>query len=321
MKIIKGKFLKVFLVLSLLVPFFMFNPIYASQQTSITFDDDSLTGIVADVFEIGTYTLSDNKPTITPNSDFSSVGERELSNDDKDKTDNFVNACVDVIKNSEVNPKIGVSIDTESFGVEVGKVYIALVRKADAAIKSNIYESSSGKYITKVDNNRYNYDFIPMLYLAAVDPVSITCKATKTEKVGKIYIEKELTSYRASKPVTFVFKISKIEGETTKELDVVSITFDRPGQRSLLVENIPIGVDIKVEEIYSGAGYTISDESNITQTKKIETEDKTISFSFENKFDEDKKKGYGISNTFERVSTGWNYVGNDVSATTGGTNE
>ena len=319
MKIIKGKFLKVFLVLSLLVPFFMFNPIYASQQTSITFDDDSLTGIVADVFEIGTYTLSDNKPTITPNSDFSSVGERELSNDDKVKTDNFVNACVKVIKNSEVNPVKSISINT-AFDVVVGKVYIALVRKADAAIKSNIYESSSGKYITKVDNNRYNYEFIPMLYLAAVDPVSITCKATMTEKVGNIYIVKELTSYRASKPVTFVFKISKIEGTATKELDVVAITFDGPGHRSLLVENIPIGVDIKVEEIYSGAGYTISDETKIAQTNKIETEGATISFSFENKFDEDKKKGYGISNTFERVSTGWDYV-KDVSAATGGTNE
>ena len=320
MKIIKGKFLKVFLVLSLLVPFFMFNPIYASQQTTITFDNDtSLTGAVADVYEIGTYTLSNNKPTIMP---LEAYGTTPTELSDQSATDTFMNSCVGIIKDSStVVPDIkNVSIKNGVFDVEVGKVYIALVKKVAGDDKA-VIDSANNKYVTKVDNERYKYEFTPMLYLAAVEPVAIPCKYHRTEKVGKISIEKELTSYRASKPVTFVFKISKIEGETTKELDVVSITFDRPGQRSLLVENIPIGVDIKVEEIYSGAGYTISDESNITQTKKIETEDKTISFSFENKFDEDKKKGYGISNTFERVSTGWNYVGNDVSTATGGTNE
>ncbi len=333
----KDKIIKYLPVICLVIPFFIFNPIFASQKAEVTFDNDNyLESVAADIYEIGTYSLdSKGVPTVTLEGAFEGKFTEDLTLTET-STINFVNRCSEVILNdNNVLPITSVTASKSGNGVfdtEIGKVYLALVKTAGQT-KADIV-SKDNNYMTIIEHQYFTYEFTPMLYLDGAcldtDPNPlIPCKFARIPKAGELVIEKTLTSYRKSKPVTFAFKITKIKevdgSEVNEELDVVALTFSEAGKKKLLVENVPVGATVKVEEIYSGAGYTITGSNVATTLIKHESKNKGQStyeeskVSFVNDFNDQNEKGYGVSNTFEKSASGWQYKGKDLE--TGGTNE
>ena len=336
MKCMKDKIIKLLLVISLMIPFFMFSPVYASQKAVVTFDNDTyLTNGVADIYKIGTYELDNNVVIAKVSTPFASKFTSNPQLTDEASINDFVNKCVEVVRDAETSltPEATVSINNGLFDTNVGDIYIALVRTLDQQ-KAVISTGTDNNYVTKVEHPSFSYEFKPMLYMDGVrkdsDPnPEIPCKYTRTEKLGELVIEKILKSYRISKPVTFVFKITKVKdvsgAEVNQEMDVLALTFKEAGKKKLIVKDIPVGTTIKVEEVYAGAGYAISgtDVNTIviqqdSNEKKAEgyKESKVI---FANDFNDNEKKGYGVSNTFVKKENGWDFKDKDLE--TGGTNE
>ena len=54
---------------------------------------------------------------------------------------------------------------------------------------------------------------------------------------------------------------------------VVSLVFDGPGTKSVLVEDIPAGTVVTVTEVYSGASYELTTEASQTTTIIAEEEE------------------------------------------------
>lgn len=331
----KDKVIKLLLAICLMIPFFVFNPIYASQKAVITFDNDTyLTNAVADVYKVGTYSLnSQGNPVVTLSGGFVGKFTEDLELKDDATVYSFVNRCAKAIKENTITPAFSaIDVKNGSFDTTVGDAYVILVRTSEQQ-KADLDLGEDNNYITKVKHTYFSYEFKPMLYMDGIredsdpDP-TIPCKFVRTPKTGELVIEKILTSYRQSKPVSFVFKITKIKDvdgkDVNEEIDVVALTFTQAGKKKLLVSNIPVGITVKVEEVYAGAGYAISGSNVDTTLIKQESKNKgqatyeESKVTFKNELN-NEIKGYGVSNTFVKKDTGWDYKGNNLE--TGGTNE
>ncbi len=176
--------------------------------------------------------------------------------------------------------------------------------------------------------------------------LNVYLKPVRVLRYGSLEIAKKLQVYESedevlepttggtgqNEKVTFVFKASwtdpKDKTKTVTRVD--SLTFDEATEEKLRIDRIPVGVEVTVEEIYSGASYDIVGEAK--QTAKVEAEKiqngiailddknavKTIisgptvegqepaeptigleaSVAFTNTYNWDQKKGYGIKNQF-----------------------
>jgi len=115
---------------------------------------------------------------------------------------------------------------------------------------------------------------------------------------GDLKIIKSLANYEDSEPATFVFDVTaKLDGATVYT-NVAAITL--PGDGEALLTGIPVGAEVTVKEIYTGARYKATSETT-QQTVILSTEDAdapaTVSFS--NDYNGSGKGGHGILNTFE----------------------
>ena len=166
----KVKIIKILLAICLMIPFFVFNPIYASQKTVITFENDTyLTNGVADVYRVGTYSLdSEGIATVTLEGDFVGKFSENLTLKGDSEVNGFVNKCAEVIKNNTITPSFSaVNIKGGSFDTNVGDVYVALVRTSDQQ-KADINLGTDNNYFTKVEHTYFTYEFKIMLYLDGV---------------------------------------------------------------------------------------------------------------------------------------------------------
>lgn len=126
--------------------------------------------------------------------------------------------------------------------------------------------------------------------------VEVTLKPEYERRLGSIEIVKDLLSYETSHEAFFVFQIEgTVDGENVYS-NLVSMRFDGAGEQRRLVENIPVGADVTVTEIYSTPGYSIvgADSGTITVLP-----DEVVSIRFENDWDENRNKGGGVMNTFD----------------------
>lgn len=113
---------------------------------------------------------------------------------------------------------------------------------------------------------------------------------------GSLEIIKDLLTYEDSYEVTFVFQVEAVlDGELVYS-DVVSMTFNAPGEQRVLIEKIPVGAEVTVTEVYSGAGYKLiagPDGSVVIGA------DEVASVTFINDYDNSGNGGHGITNHFE----------------------
>ncbi|HBN56166.1 MAG TPA: hypothetical protein DD414_05265 [Lachnospiraceae bacterium] len=114
----------------------------------------------------------------------------------------------------------------------------------------------------------YEYAFLPCLvslpgndYEISGDDrwrysVEVRLKPEKRACFGDLLIQKTLESYNETLgSALFVFQVEAVKGEEIVYSDVLSLCFNKPGEKSLLVKDIPAGAKVTVTEVYSGASY------------------------------------------------------------------
>ena len=176
-----------------------------------------------------------------------------------------------------------------------------------------------GMYLVMVDEvtaNEEDYVFSPMLVCLPTNPyvmgfsedeadnknwyeVTATLKPALDLEYGKLEIQKTLSSYNTSlKDVTFVFQIeAKDEAGNVIYSNVASTTHNAAGTKSAIVEGVPIGVELTVTEVYSGASYTVSGDS--VKTATVLSVEEMGKVEFTNTYDDKLIPGYGVVNNFE----------------------
>lgn len=128
----------------------------------------------------------------------------------------------------------------------------------------------------------------------------ITLKMIEDPATGSILINKELNGYyKDMENATFVFQVDTYY-PTQDELyssEVYSMTFDKSGKKSLQIDGLPVGANIKIMEIYSGANFTASIEAPDSLNVVVGKDDVTVA-EFTNTYNGNKTGGGGITNHF-----------------------
>lgn len=143
---------------------------------------------------------------------------------------------------------------------------------------------------------------------------SALLKPQVSPRMGSLEIVKGLDRFETDgtgvdSAATFVFSVlaTDVNGEKVYD-DVVSLTFNQPGTKSVLIENkIPVGSTVTVTEVYSGASYTVVGASEGTAV--IEA-DKVARVTFANTNSNTKVHGGAVTNSFtyeqdENGKDGW----------------
>lgn len=175
-------------------------------------------------------------------------------------------------------------------------------------VESLWYEYSFSPFLLSVPNNYYD----PQNAASSDDwiyQVKTELKPEQKDRYGDLVIQKDLLSYNETFGAAFfVFQIEAVKEGKNVYSDVVSLNFNEPGRKELLVSHIPAGAEVTVTEIYSGASYTTV--SGKTQSAVIiakELEGNPVSVSFENEYDKRLNGGNGIVNHFKFENKKWGY--------------
>lgn len=143
-----------------------------------------------------------------------------------------------------------------------------------------------------------------LVYNAWIPDPEIALKPTQGPRYGSLDIVKELLSYKKGSEAAFVFRVEVKTGSETYTRDV-SIVFNDdtgPGKRHVLLDDLPIGADVTVTEIYSGATYKLKSQSPQKVTIGI---DKTETVTFVNDYDGKRRDGGSITNHFTYQDGKW----------------
>ena len=143
----------------------------------------------------------------------------------------------------------------------------------------------------------------------------------------KIIKHRDSTNGVPLKAAAFVFEVSvdPLKGEDQQHM--VSVIFENDPNKttgSVTLEDLPAGSTVKVEEVYSGAGYEL--ESGPTPESVIIIADgeagSPVQVEFTNTVDGSTNGGYGIVNNFRQGEDGeYEYTGGNVPGGQGQTGE
>ena len=173
-------------------------------------------------------------------------------------------------------------------------------------------------------SDKTNYLYAPVLitlpYKEAVDGVVATnnpgdwiyqvtavLKPEPESRMGDLQIEKILNGFVGPDEAVFVFQIEATlgTGDAKKVVysDVKSIRFSADGTKVITIEKaIPVGAEVTVTEVYSGAIYELETAKDVKVTISAE---EIVKASFKNKHDDTFTGGSGIVNHYVNDGNGW----------------
>ena len=224
-------------------------------------------------------------------------------------------------------------------GLPVGLYLVDAVQ-----VLSDNYQYDFTPYLISLPNNYY-YDRKPaddtwVYDLTGANAIGI--KPEKSDRYGDLEIVKVLDAYNATLGgANFVFQVegSRTDidtGEVTIVYsDVLSMTFENPGEDRIWIREIPAGSVMTVTEVYTGASYELASDGVQTVTilanepgdtpegapaeapetgESAEPDQETgatgpVTVTFENTYDGRLNGGTGLVNTFSyNAETGeWTY--------------
>ena len=208
-----------------------------------------------------------------------------------------------------------------------GGLYLVLAHGADVDeyVRRMVNDKGETRLVTVAYTNEYEYTLAPELVYMPVRSedqwfydmavylqpgqvlydASITLKPQREPRSGSLEILKTLRTYKAPEEATFVFSIeASYEGRSIYS-DVQTLSFTDAGQKSIVIHDIPLGAEITVSEVYSGASYTLRSPA----ARQLVMENMWATVEFINDYDETDKKGHGIVNHFEYdADTGWGWT-------------
>lgn len=170
-------------------------------------------------------------------------------------------------------------------------------------------EDGEDSLATRVSTGGYVYTFRPELITVPTQvdrnwqwDVMANMKPRRDERRGNLEIVKTLLTYDTSAPATFIFQVDW-DDAGQHHSSVRTVTFDQPGQRVVLAENLPVGAKVTVTEVYSGAGYKLINDQ--VQTVVIEP-DETAQVEFINDYDGGGSGGVVINHfTYDGETESW----------------
>lgn len=196
-------------------------------------------------------------------------------------------------------------------------------------------------WVMPVETDSYQYTFLPYLvslpnnsYDAEVPgsideweyEATVGLKPRQNQRYGSLLIRKNLHNYKeALGTAMFVFRVEArkdLNHDGEKEIvysDVVGLEFDAAGEKEAVVEHIPAGSEVTVEEIYSGSAYTIQGSAvkELTIWAKDSNDAGNLpAVEFANDYDDRVTYGTGAVNHFTHDGNGWS--GNRVQGSEGG---
>lgn len=149
--------------------------------------------------------------------------------------------------------------------------------------------------------------------------VTITLKPERDVRFGSLEIVKTLQNYEVKDSATFVFQVDVFlgEGEDERKVSskVYSISFNpgSPAQKSVRIDELPVGARVTVTEVYSGAVYAVVTDA--TQTVVIPAND-VASVAFTNDYNPTDKGGGAVTNNFTYSTSenkwGWTKIPDDA---------
>lgn len=136
----------------------------------------------------------------------------------------------------------------------------------------------------------------------------IVLKMSVEPALGAIRIDKTLTGHTGDEEVVCVFQVDAYypTGNDLYSSEVYSVTFNGDGNKSLLIEGLPIGATVHVTEVYSGANYKSSVPAPGYLEATVSGGD-TVSVAFTNTRDNDRTGG-GVTNHFTYDAGNWNWT-------------
>ncbi len=118
-------------------------------------------------------------------------------------------------------------------------------------------------------------------------------------RYGSIEIEKTLLNYVHNSPCICVFNIeAKVNGKIVYST-IRGVTCFGSGVTTIIINDIPIGAEVTVEEVYSGSCYSLTDSTPKKQTIILDNEREIKQIYFENEVCSTYREGgYGIINLY-----------------------
>lgn len=148
----------------------------------------------------------------------------------------------------------------------------------------------------------------------------IGLKPEAEPQFGSLRINKILDNFNETLGrTTFVFQIEGRDADDRLVYsEVVSTTHESLATETIVLDNIPAGITVRVEEVYPGASYEIVgdvwQDIKIWSDAAIEEAEgemagneviQTPEVSFRNRYDGGNRSGYGVTNEFTNSEDGW----------------
>lgn len=297
---------------------------------------------VADIAVSGKYTLSadfeDKGLDALENvSDSTSADEwKQLAEAAKKAVDDGLEAGVPIeavgTTDMEEKPTAKIVDGTVTIGTtEEDKLPVGLYLVDAQAVESAIYRYSFQPYLISLPNNNYykaaegadgDDTWIYDLVNNAQGNNAVGLKPAKEDLYGSLVIEKTVDVFNGTyDSATFVFQVEAVkadpdaaEGSAPAKVfsDVFAMNFTGPGTQTLTVGPIPAGALVTVKEVYTGAGYSTTEDTKETvivadEVLAADPESMIATVTFINTHDGRHNGGNGIVNTFSYDDGEWTY--------------
>lgn len=128
-------------------------------------------------------------------------------------------------------------------------------------------------------------------------------KPEREQVYGSLRIVKTLRGYDPQNAAVFVFSIEAMQNETLVYSDVRTMSFSAEGTQTLDVDRLPVGAEVTVTEVNSGAGYVLRSPASVTVSVDAEQINEA---AFINQYVGSPNRVRGIDNhfTFDQ-NEGW----------------
>lgn len=135
--------------------------------------------------------------------------------------------------------------------------------------------------------------------------LTVNLKPEEEQQFGQVEIIKRLLTYDTQRPATFVFRVkAELDGKVVFD-EVVSLAFTAPGEKHTLVDHLPAGATVTVEEVYSGSSYALV--SSTAPESPVVNAEEALQFTFVNDYDAGAPKGGSITNNFTFNGDSWEW--------------
>ncbi len=184
-------------------------------------------------------------------------------------------------------------------------------------MSNNIYaeEELRGKtdlFVVSCDNivtKEFEYSFAPMIIEVEKGNINLYLLLTGREtRKGRVEIETEVLNYdyNLGYPSNIIYKVEAMSEGNLVYSDVITQFVTYPGNKTVMLDNIPSGTTVTVSQIYSGASSKCTSQK-IQQPSwdYFSEEEPTCKVSFTNQYEASSKLGYGILNRFYYWDKRW----------------